>query len=244
MTGYREIARRLAERIASGHAQPGTALPRERDLAAEFGAARGTVRAALASLAASGMVTPRQGSGWIVQSTRQTHGFSQLRSFAQWAASKGMRPGGRVVEMRRDLATAGEARRLRAATGSPVLRVTRLRSLDDRDVMLERTVYAEWMIEIIESIDDEESSVVRAMEAQHGVVTAHAEHSIDAVAASSEDARLLGIRRSGALLRVRRVSFARDGRAIEVGDDRYLPGTVSFQVSASMASSTLTRAVG
>lgn len=206
--------------------------------------ARGTVRAALAALATGGMLSPRRGSGWIVQSAPQNHGFGQLRSFAQWASARGLHPAGRVVERRRSEADAGEARRLRCAPGSPVLRVTRLRSLAGRDVMLERTVYAGWMTEIVEAIADDAPSVIQELESVHGVVTAHAEHAIDAVAASSEDAALLGIRRSGPLLRVRRVSFARDGRAIECADDRYLPGTVSFQVSDSLASTTLSRATG
>ena len=58
-------------------------------------------------------------------------------------------------------------------------------------------------------------------------------HRIEAVAASSEEARLLGVRRSSPLLQVRREVFAKDGRVVEFGVDRYLPNTIAFEAQAA-----------
>ncbi|MBP1325879.1 GntR family transcriptional regulator [Leucobacter exalbidus] len=238
---HRDVQRDLLARIIDGEFAPGTALPAELRLAEHYGVARGTVRNALAGLEDRGLVSPVQGAGWIVQSTRHTQSFAELRSFAQWARSKGMAPGGLVHESIAGEATASEARNLRVAPRSPVLRVTRLRTLDGRTVMLERTTYPEWIAERIGQLPAAESSVVDALRTQFGVATAHADHAIDAVPASSADGALLGVRRSSPLLRVRRTSFTGSGLPVEYGEDRYLPDTVTFQVQASAASNPLTR---
>lgn len=61
-----DLARRLEERILSGQAAPGEALPSERDLSASYGVSRSVVREAIRTLASQGMVRSVHGSGtWI-----------------------------------------------------------------------------------------------------------------------------------------------------------------------------------
>jgi GntR family transcriptional regulator len=43
---------------------------------------------------------------------------------------------------------------------------------------------------------------------------------------------------------VQRVSYSSDGRAIEAGDDHYLPDAMSFQMQVSLQGSSLTRHPG
>jgi DNA-binding FadR family transcriptional regulator len=64
-------ARALREAILRGHVSPGERLPPERTLASSFGVNRVTVRGALAKLEAEGLVTPRQGSGYVVHDYRR-----------------------------------------------------------------------------------------------------------------------------------------------------------------------------
>lgn len=231
----------LLTRIIDGEFHPGATLPSETKLGLRYGTTRGTVRRALAGLQERGLVSPVQGSGWVVRSGRQSQSFEELRSFAQWARSKGMTPGGLVRRKEFGEATPDEARRLWVNPGSRVLRVMRTRSIDGRDVMLERTCYPNWIADRVAAIGDGEASVVETLSREHGVVTAFAEHAIDAVAVSSSDAALLGVRRASPLLRVRRVSHTPAGEPIEYGEDRYLPDTVTFLVPASRESTSLTR---
>ncbi|WFF01555.1 GntR family transcriptional regulator [Micromonospora sp. WMMD964] len=60
---YRAIAEELRERIESGVLAPGALLPAESALAAEFEAARGTVRQAIAALREAGLVATEHGRG-------------------------------------------------------------------------------------------------------------------------------------------------------------------------------------
>ncbi|MHA4948864.1 GntR family transcriptional regulator [Micromonospora sp. SD19] len=60
---YRVIAEELRERIESGVISPGALLPSESALTAEFRAARGTVRQAIAALREAGLVATEHGRG-------------------------------------------------------------------------------------------------------------------------------------------------------------------------------------
>jgi GntR family transcriptional regulator len=229
---YRHVADRIAQWIADGELPVGSMLPGEQALASEYSVARGTVRSALALLARRGAVSSRPGAGWIVQSSAHTQGLAAFGSFAQWAKNRGLTPGGQVIQEQESQATADEARLLRIAQGSLVLRFTRLRSLDGHIVMIERPVYPEWIAAALRGLPVDTPSHAAVLEASgHGEI--FGSHRIDAVAASSEDARLLGVRRSSPLLRVRRQAFARDGRPLDLTEDRYLPDAVSFEASST-----------
>jgi GntR family transcriptional regulator len=69
---YREIEQAIRARIANGTYPPGSALPSEDALAAEFGVTRPTVRAGLAELRASDAVTVISGRGAFVRDPELT----------------------------------------------------------------------------------------------------------------------------------------------------------------------------
>ncbi|MEY4734318.1 MAG: putative L-lactate dehydrogenase operon regulatory protein [Pseudomonadota bacterium] len=69
---YRQIAEQLRQLMASGEFAVGSRLPAERDLAAQLGVSRPSVREALIALEVEGMIEVRTGSGIYVQSTTPT----------------------------------------------------------------------------------------------------------------------------------------------------------------------------
>jgi DNA-binding GntR family transcriptional regulator len=60
---YVQVADHLAARIGAGELAPGTRLPPERDLAAEYGVAYNTLRRAVEELRNRGLVTTLRGHG-------------------------------------------------------------------------------------------------------------------------------------------------------------------------------------
>ncbi|WP_433230909.1 GntR family transcriptional regulator [Actinomadura formosensis] len=64
---YTRITTALRQRITDGTYAPGTRLPSEAALCAEFGVARNTVRRALSALRDEGLITARTGVGRFVQ---------------------------------------------------------------------------------------------------------------------------------------------------------------------------------
>ncbi|GGO10956.1 GntR family transcriptional regulator [Micromonospora parathelypteridis] len=71
---YRVIADELKARIESGFIPPGALLPAESALTAQFQAARGTVRQAIAALREAGLVTTEHGRGTYATPRRHERG--------------------------------------------------------------------------------------------------------------------------------------------------------------------------
>ncbi|MFF5210735.1 GntR family transcriptional regulator [Streptosporangium sp. NPDC000396] len=241
-TFYRQLADELRAAIANGTYPPGSRLPSESELAERHGASRGTVRQAFTVLAADGLISSRKGTRRLVLQPTLVQSFSQLHSFSQWAASIGETPGSRVVALVRREPTELEAARLELDPGARIYHLTRLRLLSGRPVMIERTAYVERIGVLVGGIAidaDNESITVRLEE--FGVVFAHAEHTVSAIAAEAEDARLLGVRPHTPLLRELRRTTDPDNRPLEWSDDRYLGDAVAFTVHNSVQANTLIR---
>ncbi|MFJ5262732.1 GntR family transcriptional regulator [Streptomyces sp. NPDC088387] len=238
---HEEIAEALRRAIDHEEYTVGSRLPSETDLAAQYAVSRGTVRQAVASLTAEGLIGSRQGARRVVLASRRSQSFAELRSFAQWARAMGREATGHVVEQGYRPATTEDAVRLQLPSGSRVLHVLRVRGLDGEPVLLERTVYADWISPAVEDIEPDCPSVTQRLYEATGLVFAYGEHLIDAVAAGAQDAELLGIRRTGPLLRVRRVTTTHEGRPVEWSDDRYRSDAVSFSVHNSIGNNALAR---
>lgn len=223
------VAFDLEQRIGLGEFAAGERLPSELALAREYGTTRPRIRTALASLARRGLVASRPGTGWLVLTRHQSQTVGQVLTFSQWAAANGFKFGGRIVHRERDRATAREARELGIGLGEQVIRFARVRAVDDRPVMIERSTWAPQVLEVIEALPEDVPSVFAAL-ADAGVSTALAGHRIEAVAASSSDAFLLNVRRSAPMLQVTRTTVTLGGQVIEFAVDRYVPNFVTFDV--------------
>jgi len=111
--GQRESAHQACEQalrraILSGEIGAGERLPPERELAAQFGVSRLTLRAALATLDATGLISVRQGSGYIVRDFVRSGGPDLLAGLAELAGERGDLPpiASDLLRVRRHLAHA------------------------------------------------------------------------------------------------------------------------------------------
>ncbi len=233
------IAADIERRIADGVYPVGRRLPSEQALAEEYTTTRARIRTALASLSRRGLLVSRPNSGWLVHLGHQAQTVGEMRSFSRWAAEQGREFSGLIVRRERGGATAREARLLGIGLGEEVLRFARVRTLDGRAVMVERSTWAPWVLPVIDALPDDVPSVFGALDSA-GVRAVLGGHRIEAVSASSDDARLLGLRRSSPLLQVSRTTTAtHDGRMVEVAVDRYVSDVVAFDVRAGDVARTL-----
>jgi len=237
---YQDVALQLRRAISDGTYPPGSRLPSENELAQRFGMARSTIRHALTVLSEDGLIASHQGARRTVLAEPRLQNFGELRSFSRWARSIGAEPTGRVDLLERRAATEVQARELGLSPGDPLVYIVRVRLLDGVPVMIERTAYVERAGLPLSFVDLERESISERLE-EHGIVFAHAEHTIDAVNASPDDARLLEIEPGLALLRERRRATDPQGRPLEWSEDRYVGDSVAFTIRNSIALSPLVR---
>src|ERR671923_1626375 len=114
----------------------GTAIPSERQLSAELGVSRLTLRAALDELAREGYLVRRRGSGTYVQQPKIAQELT-MTSFTEDMRRRGMMPSSRTVDLQVVPAGARLGRLLHVSPSEPVVVVTRLRYADRETMAIE-----------------------------------------------------------------------------------------------------------
>jgi GntR family transcriptional regulator len=240
---YRELAAKLREAITTGEYAETGRLPSEESLAQQYGVSRGTVRQALSVLRTNGLVTSRRGTPRVILGTQRTPNFYELMSFTHWARSIGEVPSGRTIEVEHRPADNLEAEQLQLEPGTMIYLVLRLRYLSRRPVLVERMAYPESVGRLVADLPVDAISHADPL-VDEGLIVADLEHSIDVVAANALDAQLLGCEEGSPLMRERRRATDPAGVPLHWSDDRFLPGTLTFTVHNSAATTAMSRRRG
>ena len=227
---YQQLQRALREAIEQGALGPDDALPSERQLAAELGISRITVRKAIDGLADEGLLVRRQGSGNFV-GARIEKNFAKLTSFSEDMRARGRVPSSQWLKRSEGQVTPDEAMRLALSPGAKVYRYHRLRFADDEPMSLE---YCTIAASALPSLDAVEVSLYDALE-KAGNRPTRALQRLRAQLLDEEQAKLLLAEVGDAGLLVERVGYLRDGRAVELSRSYYRGDTYDFvaELSAS-----------
>lgn len=231
MPRYMEIAETIRGEIDAGRWGVGEYLPPESKLADRFGVAPGTMRQALRELVSEGTLSARRGAKKIVmREPRQTKDLPEFRSFAQWALSENRKPTGQVIKSEWVKASAVDIKKLNLEDGEHVLRVLRLRKIDDQPVMVERTHYPPALGRQVETLPDDATSVTNELKVRFGIEFVAAENSFTTASAGEVDQNLLEVEAGYPLLCHLRTSRDRFGTPLEWSEDRYRGGVVALSV--------------
>jgi GntR family transcriptional regulator len=232
---YQYVIEQLAEEIERGRRPPGSRMPPERALAEHFGVSRVTLRRALDELARAGVVA-RSGARWVVASTAIGEPPNVLMSFTEMAASRDLKPGGRVLDRRARPATIEEAETLGLAPGAPLFELERLRSMDDVPILVDRTRIPLSLAPGLDEIDLRETSLYDVLEERFGMRPARARFTVDAIAADERRAALLGLEPGEPLLRCQQQTEDESGRQIELCEMVYRGDRYRFRATLQRGS--------
>lgn len=117
---------------------PGTPVPPERTLAAEFDTSRTTVRQALQELVVEGRLERIQGKGTFVAKPKVSQAL-QLTSYTEDMRAQGLEPASQLLDIGYVTADDRLAGLLDIATGGRVLRIERLRLASGEPMAIEIT---------------------------------------------------------------------------------------------------------
>lgn len=215
---YRQIEQALRERILT--MAPGSRLPSDAELCAEFGVSRMTARNAMQRLAVDGLIAREPGRGSFVAEPPAHRRADRPMTFTQEMRRAGRTPTSRTLTRIIRPSTAEEAASLGIALRQPIVHLRRLRKADDQPVALESAVLVGACADAVMTADLDHGSLHETL-ARAGIVPARGVATISAGAATAEDARLLEMRPGDPLLVVLRVITDVDGRRIESTESRY-----------------------
>ena len=212
----------VLELISSQGLAAGERLPAERQLAVDLDVSRTTLREALAQLARAGYVVrrPGRGGGTFIGQPKIERDLTALRSLPEHLRRQGHESSARVLSTRVMSADRRTARELGLAEDDAVYEVTRLRLSDGEPISLERgrfpTARFPGLLERPLG-----GSIFSLLQDDYGVPPHRARERIEPVAAGPIEAETLGIGEGEPLLAVERVTYDRQGIAVEFGRDLF-----------------------
>ncbi|WP_459617853.1 GntR family transcriptional regulator [Bordetella sp. 2513F-2] len=230
---YRQIKALLVQSLDRGEWKPGELIPSEIDLAARFQVSQGTVRKAVDELAAEHMLIRRQGKGTFVATHHEARVRYRFLRLAPDEEGEGGRAASRILECRRQRASAEIARLLELRTGEAVVSIRRLLSMNNvptvvDDIWLPGNVFRGLTFELLSA---NKAPLYGLFESEFGVSMVRADEKLRAVAASAEIAGLLDVAAGTPLLQVDRISYTYGDRPMEVRRGLYLTDRYHYRNS-------------
>lgn len=214
---YLQIRDKLLAAIETGMLLPGQKIPSARDLSEQMGVSRMTVLQALRELTQQGRLYTVAGKGTFVAlpeklepNLRTVWGFTETFDTAQ------MRPSSRLINLDTIPADARAAAALQTAEGSPLIRIARLRLLNDQPVGLETTHLVQASFSELTEYDWNKESLYVILRNRYGLELVGGCNYIEAVAAPDDVAHLLALPKHAPVLATERVAYTANLRPIEL----------------------------
>ena len=202
---YAQLYAILKARITGGEWPSGHRLPSESELCELYDVSRITVRQALALLAQDGHITRGRGKGTFVRDTRLTAAPRSVSSFSSELHDLGMKPGSRILDIRRSEATSDLADEMNLDPGAAVVSIRRLRLADDRPIGVQTATLPASRFPGLEALLGDDVSLYSILRDYFGVVGTGASEIFKASTVGRSDAALLECKPSTPAFEVTRI---------------------------------------
>ncbi len=209
---YWGLKRHLLDLLAA--LPPGSPIPTERSLAAEFDVSRTTVRQALADLTVEGRLLRVQGKGTFAAEPKVAQRL-QLSSYTEDMRAQGREPSSQLIDIA-ELPAEGELTTLLGIrSGAKVLRMQRLRLADGEPMAIETTHLPLGRFRGLRKYLTPGGSLYQVLRDRFDVEMGHAEETIETALAGPHEAELLGADVGMPMLLLSRHSFDTAERPVE-----------------------------
>ena len=133
---YAQLKQIMREQIEHGSYKPGDRIPSELEFCHQYGVSRIVVRQALSELTQEGLIIRQQGLGSFVSEPKINESLVQkLTGFFQDMVEQGITPHTEVLRQEITPSTRQIAARLQIDVGASVLRIDRVRSVDEEPII-------------------------------------------------------------------------------------------------------------
>jgi GntR family transcriptional regulator len=237
---YVRIADEIRREIVTRPLEPHTRLPSEPELTQRYGAARETVRKALATLQDQGLIYSRQAVGSFVAEPRVEQDLDQLLGFSQFMEHQGVKPGTRVLTAQIQRITDPNSpvlRELKLKPGASVVYLRRLRLGSGIPLVIANTWLPERMFPGFLKRDVNRHSVYEIMH-KMGHKPVDAVQTIEATTLREEEAGLFAVPLGSPALMIKRVAWS-ETVPVEYAIDYYRGDRTRFRVRLGTLEGTL-----
>ena len=192
----------------------GEAIPSERQLSADLGVSRLTVRAALDELVRDGYLIRRRGSGTFVSEPKIAQELT-MTSFTEDMRRRGMRPGSRTLALSVVRAGAQLGRFLHVSPSELVMVAKRLRLADREPMAIETLHVPEKLVPGLTGKELERGSFYELLRARYGITIAGGMQTIEPTVTDEEESEALGVPLHSPAFLFERISRDADNSVVE-----------------------------
>lgn len=240
MADHIPTSQRLHDRLGAliSSTTPGNRLPSEPDLARELGVSRATLREAMRIFETQGLIRRRQGAGTYVLSPSHIidSGLEILESIETLADRTGLQVAVGELKLENRSPTPVEANALCLAAESKVVQVGRVIFAGGRPVAYLIDTVPEILLDPAELDEKFSGSVLDLFLKRGSPALSSSRCDINAVNASPEVARALGIQRGDVLLLFEALLYDISGNVVDYSFSFFLPGVFRFHVVRKVGS--------
>ena len=201
-TLFARVADSLRNDILTNRMVPGHKLPSESALEGSFGVSRITVRQALASLHAEGLIEKVNGKGSFVTRPNELPDMGPLTGFYEHMRKQGRQAVGRIISVREVSAPVAAAQALEVPVGHPLVALRSLRLVDGKPLAFVLAYGEPALMRALIQEDVNTNDVVVLLETRLGHRLRSNRIEARAIPASAALARLLDVARGAPLLRI------------------------------------------
>lgn len=231
---YQRLRDEMLAKIAAGEWLPGEAIPTEAELTRQYGVAVGTVRKAVETLVAEGLLLRAQGRGTFVR--RPNFDGSLFRFFRQVSASgQSQIPQSRILVSRLEPAEEAARVALQLQPGEHCLYLERLRLIEGRPMFHERIWLPASRFSALQSIapGDFPPLLYPFYEQQCGQRIASAQETLTVASADEPLAATLGVALGSPVVVIARTALGYDRTPLEYRMSRAAAENFRYQVEIS-----------
>ena len=189
---YYQIRENLSELIRSGELTPGELIPAERELSELYNVNRLTVRQAVTDLVRDGLLRRQQGVGTFVAERKITHQMPGLTGFTERMRDAGFKTGSRLISMTRQTPSRNTAQMLSISPESIVVKIMRVRLINDEPLMMETCYLRNDMVPDLEAHHlEQEQSLYQLLTSRYSIQLVEADEVLEPVVLTSYEAEML-----------------------------------------------------
>jgi GntR family transcriptional regulator len=212
---HAQVEEALLKSIADPVLGPGSRLPTEDHLVERFAVSRTTIRTAIQSLVARGLVEIRRGKGTFVTQPTITQELTELTGFVEDKRALGPEPTARVLDRRLVAASETVARQLALQRGAAVARIQRVRLAGGIPLSFDETYLPQELGQKIMADDLENQPIFSLLEEKYATPLLESEYRLAAVASHGTVARALGMEAGSPIFLIERTTFSGNRRPVD-----------------------------
>jgi GntR family transcriptional regulator len=192
----------------------GDAIPSERQLSADLGMSRLTVRAALDDLVRDGYLVRKRGSGTFVSEPKIAQELT-MTSFTEDMRRRGMIPGSRTLELRTTSAGPWLGRIMHVSPSERIVIVKRLRLADEETMAIETLHVRASLVPGLSSEDLEHHSFYTLLTERYGIDIVGGRQTIEPTVTDEDESTVLGVPLHSPAFLFERTTNSRTGEIVE-----------------------------